>query len=268
MADIYGARPGPVKQFDLADADDVLDFDTKLASLEVMWDTLVPRFNDWFAKMRADKFQSNLVLNARKSLNITGREDQLKVLGLWYHRNRNKEYVSRAEKLKLKARETQLVVAEKKGVKLQTPCHHLLRSLMPFSSGSEAARNVHILPEICIICKKKDVYQMNKRSGKRTLAKLVLAETVDGGLLRKTAEAKKDENILHLIRDTHCVAIEVRALTRFEKAHAQDPLYAKSLSLQSPLIHGWLLLDDDSLGVPLIRYDTINANAKIGALKI
>ena len=96
-------------------------------------------------------------------------EDKLKVLGLWYHRNCysifcNKEHVSRAEKRKLKARETQLVVAGGKGLKPQTPSHHLLRSSMPSSSGSEAARNVHILPEICIICKKKDVYKMDKVS--------------------------------------------------------------------------------------------------------
>ena len=120
------------------------------------------------------------MLDKHLSLNNL-KEDKLKLLGLWYHRNcysifRNKEHVSRAEKLKLKARETQLVVAEEKGLKPQTPCHHLLRSSMPSFSGSEAARNVHKLPEICIICKKRIVYKMDKVSNACRTAILCFTE--------------------------------------------------------------------------------------------
>ena len=39
-----------------------------------------------------------------------------------------------------------------------------------------------------------------------------------------------------------------RPLTRFEKADAQDSLYAKSLNLPSHLNRSWLLTDDGSLG--------------------
>ena len=120
------------------------------------------------------------MLDKHPSLNNL-KEDKLKLLGLWYHRNcysifRNKEHVSRAEKLKLKARETQLVVAEEKGLKPQTPCHHLLRSSIPSSSGSEVARNVHKLPEICIICKKRVVYKMDKVSNACRTAILCFTE--------------------------------------------------------------------------------------------
>ncbi len=34
---------------------------------------MIPGFHTWFVNKRADKFKSNLVLSARRSLDITGR---------------------------------------------------------------------------------------------------------------------------------------------------------------------------------------------------
>ena len=45
---------------------------------------------------------------------------------------------------------------------------------------------------------------------KRTRTPLVLAATIDAGLLRTAAEKKNDEEILMHIRDKDCVALEVR----------------------------------------------------------
>ena len=48
-----------------------------------------------------------------------------------------------------------------------------------------------------------------------------LAETIDGGSLRKAVEKKKDEPILHHIRSEDFVAIEVRYNNRYNKSYTQ-----------------------------------------------
>lgn len=45
---------------------------------------------------------------------------------------------------------------------------------------------------------------------KRKRPPLMIAETMDGGLLRKAAELKNDEKILVQIKGKDCVAAEVR----------------------------------------------------------
>ncbi len=84
------------------------------------------------------------------------------------------------------------------------------------------------------------LFSLVQATKKRKLNRLVLAETVDGGLLRYAAERKGDENILVHIRDRDCVAIEVRyhrnchlnycrPFTREEpKTTANDEVYKES----------------------------------------
>ena len=49
-----------------------------------------------------------------------------------------------------------------------------------------------------------------QRSRKRRLEKLMVAETVDGGLLREAAMKKSDASVLLEIADKDCVALEVK----------------------------------------------------------
>lgn len=73
MSDIYGTQNGFVAEFGLADASDPEDFEVKLESLQSIWESLIPGFHAWFRSNRSTIFKSNLVLSARKHLNIKGR---------------------------------------------------------------------------------------------------------------------------------------------------------------------------------------------------
>lgn len=61
MIDIYGSQDDVLLQNGLADAADPEDFQIKLASLETVWESLVPGFHRWFAKHRSNN--SRLVLS-------------------------------------------------------------------------------------------------------------------------------------------------------------------------------------------------------------
>ncbi|XP_055957426.1 uncharacterized protein LOC126822187 isoform X2 [Patella vulgata] len=77
----------------------------------------------------------------------------------------------------------------------------------------------HVLPPVCIICKKVPLFY---RCQKKTVSdKLVLAETKDGGRLREAAIKKEDETILRHIRDKDCVAVEVRYHLRCYKDYVR-----------------------------------------------
>lgn len=77
--------------------------------------------------------------------------------------------------------------------------------------------------------------------GGRKRTPLVLAETLNAGLLREAAECKQDEHILMKIRDKDCVALEVRYhrqcytnYTRFlnrPRIVTNDELYANAFSI-------------------------------------
>ena len=73
MTDIYGSHDDVLLQNSLVDADDSEDFQIKLASLETVWESLVPGFHRWFTKHRSEQFKTCLVLSARQNLGITGR---------------------------------------------------------------------------------------------------------------------------------------------------------------------------------------------------
>ena len=73
MTDIYGSHDDILLQNGSADADDSEDFKIKLASLETVWESLVPGFHRWFTKHRSEQFKTCLVLSARQNLGITGR---------------------------------------------------------------------------------------------------------------------------------------------------------------------------------------------------
>ena len=121
-------------------------------------------------------------------------------------------------------------------VEHSTKKHRLLRSSFEFDQQS--SRSSHVLPNICIICRK----QKHKKdySHKRSYEALVQCELVDGGQLLEAARLKKDHNILHHIENRDCVAIEVkyhaschREYTRFlsreePKGEQMEQLYAQS----------------------------------------
>ncbi|XP_061594815.1 uncharacterized protein LOC133458672 isoform X3 [Cololabis saira] len=65
-----------------------------------------------------------------------------------------------------------------------------------------------VLPALCIICKKKDIYATKR--GKRERVCLTPAETVTAGWLQKAAKLKEDHSILMHIKDKDCVAIGVQ----------------------------------------------------------
>ncbi|XP_028413789.1 uncharacterized protein LOC114536635 [Dendronephthya gigantea] len=72
-------------------------------------------------------------------------------------------------------------------------------------------RNEHVLPEICIVCgRDSSWFSLDKVTKKRRRTPLMLAETIDAGLLRTAAERKNDERILVQIRGKDCVALDVR----------------------------------------------------------
>ena len=121
-------------------------------------------------------------------------------------------------------------------VEPSTKKHRLLHS--SFGCDQQSSRSSHVLPNICIICRK----QKHKKdySHKRCYEALVQCELVDGGQLLEAARLKKDHNILHHIENRDCVAIEVkyhaschreytRFLSREEPTRGQmEQLYAQS----------------------------------------
>ncbi|XP_072303354.1 uncharacterized protein [Eucyclogobius newberryi] len=85
---------------------------------------------------------------------------------------------------------------------------------------SEIQGSSSILPEVCLVCKKKE--RFTTVEGTRAKEKLAKAETENCGRLREAAELKHDETILMQIRGKDCVAVEARyhyscykAYTRF-----------------------------------------------------
>uniref|UniRef100_UPI00358DDE7F uncharacterized protein n=1 Tax=Myxine glutinosa TaxID=7769 RepID=UPI00358DDE7F len=90
---------------------------------------------------------------------------------------------------------------EKPGVLLSPKKSLRSRSALPISSQG------HILPRICIICKKESRYLNRVHGPKRD--KLVQAETLTAGRLIEAAKLKKDESILVHTRRSDCVAGEV-----------------------------------------------------------
>ena len=61
MADIYGTQNSLLLENGLADAQNEEDFNVKLASLQAVWDNIVPGFHHWFKKCRSDskRFTTN-----------------------------------------------------------------------------------------------------------------------------------------------------------------------------------------------------------------
>ncbi|XP_028419097.1 uncharacterized protein LOC114544759 [Dendronephthya gigantea] len=92
------------------------------------------------------------------------------------------------------------------------PAKKMLRSNLGSASTSSAvrSRNPHVLPHICIICKREKSYFTESKSKKRKLDKLVSAETVDGGKLKEAATRKNDESVLIQIANKDMVALEVK----------------------------------------------------------
>eukprot|EP00112_Aurelia_sp_Birch-Aquarium-sp1_P002183 Seg1234.19 transcript_id=Seg1234.19/GoldUCD/mRNA.D3Y31 product="hypothetical protein" protein_id=Seg1234.19/GoldUCD/D3Y31 len=68
MSDIYGSKQGSLLQFGLADADDPEDFNTKLESLQDVWEAIVPGFHAWFKKRWVDIFQQNIIGSVKDRL--------------------------------------------------------------------------------------------------------------------------------------------------------------------------------------------------------
>ncbi|XP_050390537.1 uncharacterized protein LOC126809797 isoform X5 [Patella vulgata] len=91
-----------------------------------------------------------------------------------------------------------------------SPWAHIQKSSLSkcTKASSSSTKSQSVLPGLCIICKKKDIFRTV--AYKRQKDKLVQAETEDAGQLRTAAEMKADENILLHIRGKNCVAIEVR----------------------------------------------------------
>ncbi|XP_071956013.1 uncharacterized protein [Antedon mediterranea] len=83
----------------------------------------------------------------------------------------------------------------------------LLRSMMP--EDRPRVDRAHVLPPICIICKRIQ-YATNNISRKRRVEKLVQCETIDGGCLKTAATLKKDQEMLLKIHDKDLVAIEAK----------------------------------------------------------
>ena len=71
MADIYGTQNSLLLENGLADAEKEEDFNVKLASLQVVWDNIVPGFHHWFKKWRSDIFIDCLVLSSRERHGIS-----------------------------------------------------------------------------------------------------------------------------------------------------------------------------------------------------
>ncbi|XP_071964156.1 uncharacterized protein [Antedon mediterranea] len=83
----------------------------------------------------------------------------------------------------------------------------LLRSMMP--EDRPRVDRAHVLPPICIICKRVQ-YATNNISRKRRVEKLVQCETIDGGCLKTAETLKKDQEMLLKIHDKDLVAIEAK----------------------------------------------------------
>ena len=64
------AKKNGFSQFGLADAIDVSDFNVKLESLKIVWDSTVPGFHSWFVRKRAPIFQNQIVGEALDRLQL------------------------------------------------------------------------------------------------------------------------------------------------------------------------------------------------------
>ena len=73
LSDIYGTQSDILLQNGLADAYDDDDFNTKLTSLEEIWNSISPGFHKWFVKNRSQMFLDCLTFTARRNLNIQER---------------------------------------------------------------------------------------------------------------------------------------------------------------------------------------------------
>lgn len=135
---------------------------------------------------------------------------------------------------------TDLQCSEKaEQVEPSTKKRRFLRSSL--GSDQQPSRSSHVLPTICIICRKKKHTKIY--SHKRSYEPLVQCELVDGGQLLEAARLKKDDAILHHIEHKDCVAIEVkyhaschREYTRFlsraePTGERLEPLYAQSFDV-------------------------------------
>ncbi|XP_071953111.1 uncharacterized protein [Antedon mediterranea] len=94
------------------------------------------------------------------------------------------------------------------------------------SSDSKPARSKHVLPAVCIICKKLRYGRVDRFKGSRTMEKLIMCEHINGGTLLEAAELKQDERLLQQIKDQDCVAIELRYHRSCHKEYTQV-LYRK-----------------------------------------
>ena len=63
LADIYGTQNDVVLQNGLADAYDADEFNSRLDSLEEIWNEAVPKFYDWFKKNRSKLFLDCLIID-------------------------------------------------------------------------------------------------------------------------------------------------------------------------------------------------------------
>ena len=72
IKDIYGERKGSLYEYGLAEAEDIADFILKLTTLEKRWESLCPRFYQWFVANRKEKFEESVICSARKSTSING----------------------------------------------------------------------------------------------------------------------------------------------------------------------------------------------------
>ena len=72
-----------------------------------------------------------------------------------------------------------------------------------------AGRTRHVLPEICIICR-KDRYIVEAHTRKRKKEKLATCSTLDAKNLIQAAKDNSNTTLLLQIEDQDCVALEVR----------------------------------------------------------
>lgn len=83
----------------------------------------------------------------------------------------------------------------------------LLRSC--FRVDQQLSRSTHILPNICIICRKQK-HIKDRCSGKWSYEHLVQSELIDSGQLLEAAWLKEDLAISCQIENRDCVAIELK----------------------------------------------------------
>ena len=128
---------------------------------------------------------------------------------LYYH-NKCYRYFTDITKIE-RAKKTALGRKTSTKISSESAKRRSLRRLSaPIISNSSTTKSSSALPEICIICSKKECYVIDPHDKKRKQQGLTLSETIDGGLIRKAAEVKNDEKVLTQISDKDFVAIEVR----------------------------------------------------------